>query len=171
MPALPSPHSLNSPLCTPAPSFWTEARLVPLGTSSQRELHQVTPRLQVSPGLTSHWSGEEAGLRPTETGVIQTCSIAVHTLSISRTQGPNPFQESWASCSSEGGKAEADWLSGARPTGPKSSPAASSPFALTADIFRRLLTLPSFSSQWMLCRVSLPLLAGLQLSRADYLHL
>lgn len=101
MPALPSPHSLNSPLCTQAPSFWTKARLLPLGTSSQRELHQVTPRLQVSPGLTSHWSGEEAGLGPTETGVIQTCSMAVHTLSISRTQGPNPFQESWASCSSE----------------------------------------------------------------------
>lgn len=63
-PAPPSPVNLNSPLCVQRPSFWTKARLVPLGTSSQRELYQVTPHLQVIPGLKSHWSGEEAGHRP-----------------------------------------------------------------------------------------------------------
>ena len=68
MPAPQSPVNFNSPLHTQAPNFWTKARLAPLGTSSQRELHQATPHLQVSPVLTSHRSGEEAGLGPMERG-------------------------------------------------------------------------------------------------------
>lgn len=69
--------------------------------------------------------------------MIQTHTMTVHTLSISRTQGPTPSQESLAAVALRRGRAEA-YL----PTGLKSSPGASLLFSLTADVSPRLLNSP-----------------------------